>query len=150
MSKQSKAAFAAALSTYIEDNNIKSNTPARHRTVETNMADSVGWLEDANTWEAVQTLQSLLRYSVEVFDGTATETISTKNLNVITAGTTTVNLPASPTAGDWFKIKNRSGGDVTLAGNGNNLYNYASASSITMIDGAMVEVYYDGTYWNVN
>ena len=66
-----------------------------------------------------------------------------------TGGAVTVTLPASPTTGQAYKIKD-SGGDalsnnITISGNGNNIDDATSATINT--DYGAIEVVYDGTKW---
>lgn len=74
MTKQSKSVFQAALTTLLNDNTTADITPAKHRTVETNLSDSVGFLSDTNTWEkgvkhtpTVSTTTSSFTMSADVY-----------------------------------------------------------------------------------
>lgn len=90
-------------------------------------------------------VNSLGRLEGSVVDSTYTAG-ATEEIWVEQTAADTVYLPASPTAGDWFKIKftNASGG--VLAGNGNTID--GSATAATTEDDAL-EVLFNGTEWGI-
>jgi hypothetical protein len=149
MTKQSKALFLARLPIEIQDNTTGLVTPLNVRTVETNATDSSVWLVENNTLEGVNTFQG---GTIDGLTVSIATTILLTNLNrvVLKPGVDTCNLPPIPSGGQWYSIKNRSGGDVTLNGNGNNLFTYLSVTTITIIAGAMIELFWDGEFWNIN
>lgn len=144
----SKSTFNTVLETNIKDNNNKFITPARHRTVLTTLRDLIGWLAEINTWTALNYFQGGTRNATSS-TGTGTVTLDTDNQYAAPSGVTQVNLKSSPSNGQWYEIKNRSGGDVTLSGNGILLYTSSTKASITLIHGQSTRVWYDGTYYNV-
>jgi hypothetical protein len=148
MSKQNKADFAAALPTLIQDNTTALNTPTVHRSVETNMADSVGWLEDANTWEAAQYFTGGIRWGV--YRGAdITKTLATETLHVITGSVATDRtLPATST-GKTYIIKNQGTVDVTINRGADAIFTFESVNTFILVPGSQAWIVSDGTFWNV-
>lgn len=148
----SKSAFNTVLNDNIKDNNNKFITPARHRSVLTTLRDFIGWLSEVNTWTAINVFSGGTRTSWAEITGSGTVTITdAKNNQLIKSGVTQVNYPSSPTDGDWYNLKNVSGGSVTLTGNGNNLYTSSSNATRTLINGSSFKAIYsssDGLWYN--
>ena len=68
-----------------------------------------------------------------------------------TGGTVTITLPASPTTGQAYKIKD-SGGDalnnnITVAGNGHTIDSDTDTTATINTDYGAIELVYDGTAW---
>jgi hypothetical protein len=149
MSKQNKADFLAVLPTLIKDGSSKEITPIIHRSVITNKADSVGWLEDANTWEAAQYFTGGIRMGV--YSGAdITKTLSTETLHVITGAVATGRtLPASMVTGKLYIIKNRGTTDVTITRGSNGLFTFDYLDNFILVPGSQAWIVGDGTYWSV-
>lgn len=64
MAKKNKGEFDAQLPVLINDNVTQDITPARHRSVEQDMSDSVLWLEDSATLEGVITFGNSVKISI--------------------------------------------------------------------------------------
>lgn len=142
----SKAAFNAVLAANIKDNNNAFITPARHRTTLESLRDFIGWLAEVNVWTAINTFNGGTREPIASITGTGTVTITdARNNQKIAAGVTTVNFPASPTDGDWYRLKNISGATVTLNGNTRDLYTSSANTTRTLVNGATVLYIYHAT-----
>lgn len=113
MTKQTKSLFLARLPIEIENNTSGLNTPTRHRTVETNMADSVGWLEEDNVWEGGQSfIPNVVGTTTPItMNGNTFFYVYTGNSNV------TWTLPAG-TNGLSYRICNFGTAQLTIAPNG--------------------------------
>jgi len=142
----SKPAFNTIVSDNIKDNNNKYITPARHRTVINALRDYIGWLAEINTWTAINIFDSGTRTPYAQITGAGTVTItSTKNHQIIKPGVTQVNLPASPTDGDWYELKNASGATATISGNGVNIYTSSNNATRTVASGGSFKIRYNST-----
>lgn len=142
----SKAQFNTVTSTNLPDNNSRYITPSRHRTVLEFLRDQIGWLDEVNTWVAVNVFSAGTREAWGSLSGTGTVTISTTANNLlINTGVTQVNLPASPTNGDWYLLKNITASTVTLSGNGINIYTNSSNATRTIAAGGSYKVRYNST-----
>ncbi len=140
----SKAQFNTVTSTNLPDNNSRYITPSRHRTVLEYLRDQIGWLDEVNTWVAVNVFSAGTREAWADLTGTGTVTISTTANNLlINTGVTQVNLPASPTDGDWYLLKNITASTVTLSGNGINIYASSSTATKTIGAGQSYKVRYN-------
>lgn len=78
-----------------------------------------------------------------VYGATTLDSVAT---GINANGTFTVNLPASPSAGQIITINNTGSGTVTVSGNGNNI---GAVASITLADGISGQFYWDGYTWGV-
>lgn len=149
----SKSSFNTTLAANIKDNNNKFITPARHRTVLEALRDFIGWLAEVNIWTAVNSFTAGTRKPFADITGTGTVTISsTKDDQLIKSGVTQVNFPSSKTDGDRYRLKNVSGAQVTLSGNGSNLYTWQSVSTATINNSVTQEYIYhasDDLWYNV-
>ena len=123
MAQQSKAAFDAALSTYINDNTNGEVTPADHRTVETNMSDSVLWLEGSSALTAVtpatddkvvirdtsdsDNLKTVTAQSIAdlaTTSGIVRTTINLSSGQILALNTTPIELIAAPGSGNIISV----------------------------------------------
>lgn len=71
------------------------------------------------------------------------------NIMVDTTAARTINLPATPVAGDAYRIKDSTGtaatNNITVQGNGNNIE--GSASNVINTNFGRIHVVYNGTQW---
>ena len=150
MALQNKAAFDAALTTYLPDNTTQLISPLDHRTVETNMSDSVGWLSDDNVFTGSNSFQGHLKLSVNVFTGT-TETFAADTFQIFSGGTACVaTLPALTGLTDkLYKGRNRSAVNLTIQRAGSDQIYGGSGlvTSFVVYPGESFEIINDGTYW---
>ena len=68
-----------------------------------------------------------------------------QNVTIDTASIT-VTLASSPSAGDWVRINNDSGGSATIDSNGNNIN---GNSTVTILDGEGFSMFYNNSTWNL-
>ena len=160
MAQQTKAIFLAGLPVLLPDNTTRIIDPDRHRSVETNMADSVGWLTDNNQWSGSNAFGSYVRVKVVRMDALNAK-IGTEYMHTIfgeTPGTREVSRPSAANnydpetgTGRIVILKNQSAVDVPVIGSVNDqFFTWQVVSSFTLVPGQMVTLISDGTYWNVS
>lgn len=90
-------------------------------------------------WEIQETdyvISKSANYSLQLYDRT-----------VIVTGSTTITLPATAVTGKKYTIKNVGVNTVTIDGNGNNID--GAATYLLSASNQSVELFFDGTNWNV-
>ena len=85
---------------------------------------------------------------LEVIATVATSTTILDSISYVrqTASGITTTLWASPSAKNQIKVRNRSGGTNTIAGNGTNI---EGSGSISIPNGASYDLFFDGTEWTI-
>lgn len=143
-----RATVKGSIAGVIPDNTTEEITPQDHRDAAGEVVDNAAFLADANEYTGDNYFTAGARFSVSA-TGSGTKTLTrASNFFAAPSGVTQVNLPATPSLGDWYEVKNRSGADLTFSGNGNNLYTSSSKASTILINGGSIKVWWDGTFWN--
>ena len=153
MTQQSRAVFKTFKDTQFADNTTEAITEETERDVHENIADSVPFLTDTNTFTSasVNIFNGHVRVGV-VRSGAATATLATETLHVITGSSgTDRTLPSSLITGKIYHIKNEGtvSVDINQGGGSSQLFTDSVQTAISLAAGKEMRIWCDGTYWQV-